>query len=179
MKKLTKLLFAGLLALAYVPVIAVSSMPIKKPEVAKADNENSMDVYSFSNLKQALELEHITEIHIRQDLIGERCRIDYLDIGGLDNKQVTAIYQAERTHKTIYLHDGAKAIFSQNPEDTLVQNANLAVNLICVPVQSSLEIVGISPHASGLISYGAYAWHRPHRQVCPAPHRPHGLWYRQ
>ena len=35
MKKLTKLLFAGLLALAYVPVIAVSSMPIKKPEIAK------------------------------------------------------------------------------------------------------------------------------------------------
>ena len=54
MKKLTKLLFAGLLALAYVPVIAVSSMPIKKPEIAKADNENSMDVYSFTNLKQAL-----------------------------------------------------------------------------------------------------------------------------
>ena len=152
MKKLTKLLFAGLLALAYVPVIAVSSMPIKKPEVAKADNENSMDVYSFSNLKQALELEHITEIHIRQDLIGERCRIDYLDIGGLDNKQVTAIYQAERTHKTIYLHDGAKAIFSQNPEDTLVQNANLAVNLICVPVQSSLEIVG-----NGTLGFGALA----------------------
>ena len=152
MKKLTKLLFAGFLALAYVPVIAMSSLPSKESAQVKADGENSMDVYSFSNLKQALELEHITEIHIRQDLIGERCRIDYADIGGTENKQVTAIYQAERTHKTIYLHDGAKAIFTQNPEDTLVENANIAVNLICIPSQSSLEIQG-----SGTLGFGALA----------------------
>ncbi len=152
MKKLTKLLFAGLLALAYVPVIAMSSLPSKESAQVKADGENSMDVYSFSNLKQALELEHITEIHIRQDLIGERSRIDYVDIGGTDNKQVTAIHQAERTHKTIYLHDGAKAIFAQNQEDTLVQNANLAVNLICIPSQSSLEIQG-----NGTLGFGALA----------------------
>ena len=153
MKKLTKLLFAGVLALAIVPAAVLSLSTHKEtPVEAKADSETSMDVYGFSNLKQAFELEHITEIHIRQDLVGERARFNYQDLGGQENKQVCAIHVPSGTRKTVYLHDGAKAIFEQDMEDKFVQNANMAVNLIYVENGAIINIEG-----SGTLGFGALA----------------------
>ena len=153
MKKLTKLIFAGVLAMAIVPAAVLSLSTHKEaPVEAKADDEASMDVYSFSNLKQAFELEHIAEIHIRQDLVGERARFNCQDLGGQENKQVSAIHVPSGTRKMVYLHDGVKAIFEQDMEDKFVQNANMAVNLIYVEDGAIINIKG-----SGTLGFGALA----------------------
>ena len=162
MKKLTKLLFAGFLALAIVPAAFASLHSSKEVIETKADvSEEEWDVYSFSSFKTALESPTITTINIKQDLVGERSTISYLDVGGAQKKQVSGIQQAYNTRKTINMFDGAKVVFSQNPEDKLISDANLVISLIVIPYGSSLTIKG-----NGTLGFGALAQSNRNSLIC-------------